>query len=67
MIKAAAEKAEAMGLPLVACSEPAAVPFYAACGFKETAHGDIDLAQFAMPMTGFGIFRLTGVILKTEE
>jgi hypothetical protein len=56
------DKAKEEKLPLVVCSEPAANDFFASLGFKETEHADIDLAQFAPKYSGFGMFRLTGMI-----
>ena len=67
MMKACKAKARSSGLPLVICAEPAAVAFLTKQGFGETAHGDIDLSQFVVPMSGFGIFGLTGMIWRPED
>ncbi|KAJ5825312.1 hypothetical protein N7474_002450 [Penicillium riverlandense] len=56
------EKAKAANLPLVICAEPEAHPFFTAVGFKDTKHVDIDLSPWAPPYSGFGTFRLTGMI-----
>lgn len=54
-------KAKELGLPIVVHAEPAARAFFEHHGFKEFAHADIDLAEFAVPFSGFGAFRLTGM------
>lgn len=55
-------KAKAEGLPLVVCSEPAAFEFFASLGLKETGCSEVDLAKFAPKYSGFGVFRLTGMV-----
>ncbi|PPJ55468.1 hypothetical protein CBER1_08018 [Cercospora berteroae] len=52
----------AAGVPLCVCSEPAARPFFDKFGFVEVVHADMDLSVWAPPHTGFGVFRLTGMV-----
>ncbi|KAI8649350.1 N-acetyltransferase domain-containing protein [Fusarium sp. Ph1] len=59
-------RAHADRVPLALCSEPAAYSFYKNRGFQDTKHVDIDLRLWAPPYTGFGIFRLSGMIRRVE-
>lgn len=63
--RAFAEAREA-GVPLCVCSEPAARPFFDKFGFVEVLHADMDLSVWAPPYTGFGVFRLTGMVWQPE-
>ncbi|KAA8644997.1 GNAT family N-acetyltransferase [Aspergillus tanneri] len=56
------ERAKSEGLPVAVCAEPAAYEFYVNSGFKETKYADTDLARFAPAYSGYGMFRLTGMI-----
>ena len=56
------DRAKAEGLPLAVSSEPAAYDFFVNLGFKDTKHADFDLSKFAPANSGFGIFRLSGMI-----
>lgn len=58
------DKAKAEGLPLVAKVEPGAYTFFVKHGFKDTKYGDIDLSTYAPAYTGFGLFRLAGMIVS---
>jgi predicted N-acetyltransferase YhbS len=58
------DRARAEGLPLVVTAEAPAYGFFDTLGFKETRHVDIDLRKYAPPYSGFGIFRLTGMVWK---
>lgn len=51
------------GLPVCVCSEPAAREFFESAGFQGQWHYDIDLAKFAPQDSGYGLFRLTGMVL----
>jgi GNAT superfamily N-acetyltransferase len=68
LLQEAFRRAHAARVPLALCSEPAAYNFYKNRGFQDTKHVDIDLRLWAPPYTGFGIFRLSGMIrgLKGE-
>ncbi|RSL68755.1 hypothetical protein CEP53_002456 [Fusarium sp. AF-6] len=66
LLQEAFRRAHAAGLPLALCSEPAAYNFYKNRGFRDTKHIDIDLRLWAPPFTGFGIFRLSGMIRRVE-
>jgi N-acetylglutamate synthase-like GNAT family acetyltransferase len=57
-------KARNAGLPLSLQSEPAAHDFFLKRGFKDTKHVDFNLAKWAPPCTGFGLFRLSGMVLR---
>ena len=62
LIQRAFQRAKAYDLPLATCAEPASYGFFAKLGFKDTTHGDIELQKFAPAYSGFGVFRLTGMI-----
>jgi hypothetical protein len=64
-MQVAFDKAREEGLPLVVCSEPAAHDFFQVLGFKETNYAEIDLAKLAPKYSGFGVFRLTGMIWES--
>ncbi|RSM07408.1 hypothetical protein CEP52_005261 [Fusarium oligoseptatum] len=66
LLQEAFRRANAGRVPLVLCSEPAAYNFYKNRGFQDTKHVDIDLRLWAPPFTGFGIFRLSGMIRGVE-
>ncbi|KAL1857233.1 hypothetical protein Plec18167_004711 [Paecilomyces lecythidis] len=58
------DRARAEGLPLVVAGEAPAYGFFDTVGFKETRHIDIDLRKYTPANSGFGNFRLTGMIWK---
>ncbi|KAJ5594053.1 uncharacterized protein N7459_000261 [Penicillium hispanicum] len=64
LVRLGFERAQAEGIPLAVCAEAPAYKFFAKLGFKETTHVDIDLRNYAPANTGFGIFRLTGMIWR---
>ncbi|KAL2672823.1 hypothetical protein Neosp_013539 [[Neocosmospora] mangrovei] len=66
LLQEAFSRADAAQVPLALCSEPAAYTFYKNRGFQDTKHVDIDLRLWAPPYTGFGIFRLSGMIRGVE-
>ncbi|RSL74664.1 hypothetical protein CEP51_011502 [Fusarium floridanum] len=66
LLQEAFRRAHADRVPLALCSEPAAYSFYKNRGFQDTKHVDIDLRLWAPPYTGFGIFRLSGMIRGVE-
>ncbi|KAJ5353378.1 hypothetical protein N7452_002352 [Penicillium brevicompactum] len=57
-------RAKAEGLPVTVGAEAPAHGFFDKLGFRETTHVDIDLREYAPPHSGFGIFRLTGMVCK---
>lgn len=59
-------EARAAGLPLCVCSEPAPRSFFDRSGFSEVVHADMDLSAWAPPYTGFGVFRLAGMVWRPE-
>ncbi|EEU41578.1 uncharacterized protein NECHADRAFT_54033 [Fusarium vanettenii 77-13-4] len=67
LLQEAFSRADAAHVPLALCSEPAAYTFYKNRGFQDTKHVDIDLRLWAPPYTGFGIFRLSGMIRGVES
>jgi ribosomal protein S18 acetylase RimI-like enzyme len=67
LVRQCSDKAKAEGVPIVVMAEPAAYEFYSQLGFRETKHVDIDLRQWAPPNTGFGNFRLYGMIWSPED
>lgn len=56
------DRARAESIPFALCAEAPAHEFYVKLGFEETKHGDIDLNKYAPANSGFGNFRLTGMI-----
>ena len=64
LMQVAFDRARAQGLPLFITSEPQVHGFCDKLGFKVVKHADMDLAQLAPPFTGFGMFRLYGMIWK---
>lgn len=63
LVRLASEKAKAAGLPLAVGSEPQAYGFFLKQGFKDTKHADIDLRRWAPDNCGFGVFRISGMIM----
>jgi N-acetylglutamate synthase-like GNAT family acetyltransferase len=59
LVRECRKRAEGAGFPLVVSSEPAAYEFFLKNGFNESKHFDFDLSKWALPYSGFGIFRLT--------
>lgn len=67
LFQLAIEKAKAEGIPLAVTSEPASYEFFKKLGFKEGKHCEIDLSEHAPPYSGFGVFRLTGMLWSPEK
>ena len=64
LVRIAVDKAAEAGIPFAVCSEPAAHDFFLKLGFKDIVHGDIDLRRWAPEHSGFGNFRLFGMVLE---
>lgn len=62
LIQLGFDRAKVENIPFVLCAEAPAHGFYIKLGFEETEHADIDLAKHAPAYSGFGVFRLTGMI-----
>ncbi|KAJ5111505.1 hypothetical protein N7532_002040 [Penicillium argentinense] len=60
------DRAKAEDVPLRLCAEAPAHGFYVKLGLEETKHADIDLRKYAAPYSGFGEFRLTGMIWRPK-
>ncbi|OJJ96420.1 hypothetical protein ASPACDRAFT_63354 [Aspergillus aculeatus ATCC 16872] len=58
------DRARAESLPLAVTAEAPAYGFFETLGFRETKHVDIDLRKYASANSGFGIFRLTGMMWR---
>lgn len=56
------DRARVAGIPLTVCAEAPSIPFFTAIGFKETNHVDMDLRKYAPANSGFGMFRLAGML-----
>ncbi|KAJ0422004.1 hypothetical protein BJY00DRAFT_311406 [Aspergillus carlsbadensis] len=56
------EKAKSLNIPVAVSSEPQVYSYFKKWGFEDTTHVDFDLAEWAPPYSGFGIFRLAGMI-----
>ncbi|KAH6689495.1 hypothetical protein F5X68DRAFT_73084 [Plectosphaerella plurivora] len=52
------ERCKAESLPLCIQIEPAGYRFFISQGFEDNGHHDFDLAQWAEPNSGLGVFRL---------
>ncbi|KAI9745019.1 MAG: hypothetical protein M1818_001297 [Claussenomyces sp. TS43310] len=63
LMRLAMDKAGEARLPLSVSSEPVAHGFFLSLGFKDTKYADIDLTKWAEENSGFGVFRLTGMVL----
>ncbi|OGM42254.1 hypothetical protein ABOM_009044 [Aspergillus bombycis] len=56
------DKARSADVAVAVSAEPQIYEFFKKCGFHDTKHVDFDLAQWAPPHSGFGNFRLAGLI-----
>lgn len=66
LLQHAFAQAKAARIPFCVCSEPAARPFFDKHGFTEVVHANMDLSTWAPPHTGYGNFRLTGMVWRPE-
>ncbi|KAJ5965712.1 hypothetical protein N7481_012426 [Penicillium waksmanii] len=62
LIQLGFDRARAENIPFALCAEAPAHGFYVNLGFQETKRADIDLSKYAPAYSGFGVFRLTGMI-----
>lgn len=67
LVQLAFDRAKAQGIPVNVCAEAPSIPFFDSIGFKETKHVDIDLRNYAAENSGFGVFRLSGMIWHPDE
>lgn len=58
------DRAKAEGIPFAICAEAPAYGFFAKLGFKDLRHQDIDLRKYTSAYSGFGVFRLSGMIWR---
>ena len=58
------DRAKVEGIPFAICAEAPAYGFFAKLGFKDLRHQDIDLRKYASAFSGFGVFRLSGMIWR---
>jgi hypothetical protein len=58
------DRAKKTKLPLRLAAEPAAHEFWLKMGFEDTKHVEFDLEKWAEPHTGFGTFRLFGMVTR---
>jgi len=65
LVKMCIEKAKSEALPLVVLSEPEAHGFCLKLGFEDTQQADIDLRKWAPELSGFGMFRVWGMVVKS--
>jgi GNAT superfamily N-acetyltransferase len=66
LLRYAVAEAKVASIPFCVCSEPAARPLFDKHNFLEEVHADMDLSARAPPYTGFGVFRLTGMVWRPE-
>lgn len=64
LVQLGSHRARAEGIPLVVCAEAPAYEFFVKLGFQDTRHCDIDLRKYAPANSGFGVFRLSGMIWR---
>jgi GNAT superfamily N-acetyltransferase len=64
LVRLGVEKAGEAGVPLTAFAEPGARDFFLHCGFEDVESADIDLAKWAPRGSGFGVFRLSGMVMS---
>ncbi|KAG8627982.1 hypothetical protein KVT40_003855 [Elsinoe batatas] len=64
LVAFALETARKEGVPLVTAAEPQAYDFMKKRGFRDTKHVDFDLAKWAPSNSGYGVFRLSGLIAE---
>ncbi|KAJ5917887.1 hypothetical protein N7454_010262 [Penicillium verhagenii] len=62
LIQLGVDRAKAEDISLAVCAEAPSIPFFEKLGFKETVHVDMELRKYAPANSGFGIFRLAGMI-----
>ncbi|KAM0426072.1 hypothetical protein ACHAPT_008703 [Fusarium lateritium] len=67
LVEEAFRRAHVERIPLSVDTEPAAYNFFKNRGFRDTKHVDIDLRTWAPPYSGFGIFRLSGLLWEVRE
>lgn len=67
LVQLCIDKAKAEGIPLAVTAEPQSTVFFERLGFKEEKHVDIDLSEYAPSNSGFGVFRLTGMLWSPEN
>jgi len=61
LVQRCLDTAKSVGVCVRVSSEPAAHEFFVHQGFEDTKHVDMDLARYAPPYSGFGVFRLAGM------
>lgn len=64
LIQLGLDRSKDDGTLLHVCAEAPAYEFFAKMGFKTTKHFDIDLRKYASANSGFGIFRLSGMMWR---
>ncbi|KAF7587106.1 hypothetical protein BBP40_007712 [Aspergillus hancockii] len=62
LMKYVFDKANTAGVPVTVNAEPQTYEFFKRFGFRDANHVDFDLAKWAPPYSGFGLFRLAGMI-----
>ncbi|KAJ5733718.1 hypothetical protein N7493_002504 [Penicillium malachiteum] len=66
LVQLGIDRAKAGGVPLTVCAEAPSITFFTSLGFVETRHVDMDLRKYAPDNSGFGLFRLAGMIWRPE-
>ncbi|KAI3328154.1 hypothetical protein F4824DRAFT_430560 [Ustulina deusta] len=66
LLQIAQEAAMDAKLPLTMCSEPNNHDFFANRGFKDTKNADLDLRNWAASLSGYGVFRISRMVLKDK-
>ena len=58
------DRAKEEGIPFAICAEAPAYGFFSKLGFEDLRHQEIDLRKYAAAYSGFGVFRLSGMIWR---
>ncbi|KAL2830968.1 hypothetical protein BJY01DRAFT_254466 [Aspergillus pseudoustus] len=56
------ERAKALGIPIAVSAEPQLYEYFKKRAFTDRHHVDFELAKWAPPYSGFGTFRLAGLM-----
>lgn len=66
LLQMAREAARDAGLPFTACAEPNFHRFFVNRGLKDAKYVDVDLRRWAVEKSGFGVFRVSRMVVSEE-
>ncbi|KAI8630596.1 hypothetical protein F5Y19DRAFT_483928 [Xylariaceae sp. FL1651] len=64
LVRIAQEDATAAGLPFSICAEPNHHGFFLNRGFKDVKKFDVELTKWAAPLSGYGTFRISRMVME---